>query len=225
MIKAVVFDLDNTVYDYDACNERAMEKLKAFACDKYHISSEQFISEFDKAKHIVKKQLGDTGSSHNRMLYMQVFLEQIGRKPSEGALELYDMYWDTMLENMELYPYVLPLMEELRNRGITIAVLTDLTAHIQHRKIKKLGLAEYVEVMVTSEEAGQEKPSKIAFELVLKKLYEKAKVKPEETMMIGDSKKKDVEGAITSGMKAILYQSEENCSMDKICLDCIEKFV
>jgi putative hydrolase of the HAD superfamily len=221
MIKAVVFDLDNTVYDYDICNEKAMNKLENFACNKYHISGEQFISEFDKAKHIVKKRLGDTGSSHNRMLYMQVFLERIDRKPTDGALELYDIYWDTMLENMELYPYVLPLMKELKNRGITIAVLTDLTAHIQHRKLQKLGLAEFVDVMVTSEEAGREKPSLIAFDLVLKKIFEMSDVKPEEILMIGDSQKKDIDGAGMAGMKALLYRKEEANSMGETCLEYI----
>jgi putative hydrolase of the HAD superfamily len=222
MIKAVVFDLDNTVYDYNYCHEKSMKNLKKFVCDKYGISADRFNFMFDKAKTIVKEQLGNTGSSHNRMLYMQVFLELIGRKPADGALELYDEYWNTMLATMELYPYVIPLMKELRKRGIIIAVLTDLTAHIQHRKIKRLGIADYVEVMVTSEEAGQEKPSPVAFEMILKKLSEKADIKPEQVLMIGDSQTKDVDGAVMGGMKGMLYRKSDANNMNGTCLRYID---
>ena len=127
MIKAVVFDLDNTLYDYDACHERSMSELREYACKKYRISDTRFNKAFQAAKTSVKRQLGNTGASHERMLYMQIFLENIGAKPAGGALDLYDRYWDTALSVMKTFPYVVPLMEGLAARNTEIAVLTDLT--------------------------------------------------------------------------------------------------
>ena len=215
MIKAVIFDLDNTVYNYDYCHEKAMHSLQEFACKKYSLGKEEFYSSFDVAKRNVKAQLGNTGASHNRLLYMQLFLENINRNPVEDALGLYDRYWDTMLENMTLFPYVIPLMKYLKENGIKIGVLTDLTAHIQHRKIARLGLTGYIDVLVTSEEAGQEKPSDIAFN----RLIGKFSCLPDEMLMIGDSQAKDIEGALKVGMKGLLFSLSQAENMEQKVID------
>jgi len=213
LIKAVIFDLDNTVYNYDGCHKIAMQELRKYASVKYSITEDVFNEAFEAAKRDVKCLLGNTGASHNRMLYMQLFLEKIGQNPVDSALDLYDVYWNTMLSNMELFPYVIRLMQQLKEEGIIIGVLTDLTAHIQHRKIAKLGLIPYIDAIVTSEEAGEEKPSKVAFERIALKIN----CKSDEILMIGDSIKKDVEGAISMGMHGLLFVSDEKDRMnDKV---------
>ena len=77
MIKAVVFDLDNTIYNYDKCHIVAMKQLEEYVCDKYGLNKVDFRKNFELAKDEVKKLLGNTAASHNRMLYMQIFLEKI----------------------------------------------------------------------------------------------------------------------------------------------------
>lgn len=218
MIKAVIFDLDNTLYDYDASHKAAMETLRTYACGKYLLSAEVFHSTFHEAKQAVKAQLGNTGASHNRLLYMQTFLELIGKNPVDGAIELYDTYWNTLLENMQLYPYVLPLFDELKAKDIMIGMLTDLTAHIQHRKIRNMGLTGYIDVLVTSEEAGQEKPSKAAFD----KLKSKLPVTPDEMLMVGDSPTKDIEGALHANMHALLFSADRAENMNQKVMEYID---
>lgn len=218
MIKAIVFDLDNTIYDYDKCHEKAMTELKIACMNQFTISEHVFEENFEYAKKLVKKRLENTGSSHNRMLYIQSFLELIGEKPAIYALDLYNVYWDTMLANMIPFPYVIPLFIELKKKNIKIAVLTDLTVHIQHRKLKKLGIAQYVDVLVTSEEAGVEKPDLKMFKLVKEKLN----MKSEELFMVGDSKKKDIQGAETAGIKGILFDESIGSKIQSICMEMIK---
>ena len=218
MIKAVIFDLDNTIYSYDICNEKAMLKLQNFAMDKYGINEETFQTTFNEAKRKVKKQLGNVGASHNRMLYMQFFLEELDRLPTKGALELYDIYWDEVLNNMQLFPYVRPLFSQLKKRGIHIAMLTDLTAHIQHRKIKALGIENDVQVFVSSEEAGEEKPSIKAFDTIKKKLP----CSDDEMIMVGDSKSKDIDGARHCGIRGMLFTNDHSKDMDGIIMRAID---
>jgi len=219
VIHAVVFDLDNTVYDYDLCNREAMKCLSEHACGKYSLSRAVFEEIFRAAKNKVKVRLGNTSASHNRILYMQAFLELLGEPPAKDAVGLYNVYWDRMLETMEPFPYVIPLMETLKRNDIGIAVLTDLTAHIQHRKIGRLGIAEYVDVLVTSEEAGQEKPSGRAFKL----LVEKTDLPPGELLMVGDSREKDCRGAADSGMHSLLFEKSMSETMGSICLEYIRE--
>ena len=48
MIKAVVFDLDNTIYDYDFCHKKAMAELERYACHAFRISADSFVTAFDQ---------------------------------------------------------------------------------------------------------------------------------------------------------------------------------
>lgn len=96
-------------------------------------------------------------------------------------------------------------MEELKNRHIRIGIGTDMTASIQYKKLLKLGLAPYIDFIVTSQEAGVEKPHPHFFDICL----EKAGCLPEECAFVGDNQKKDVKGALDHGMLGIWYSQEK----------------
>jgi len=218
MIKAVVFDLDNTLYDYDLCNEIAEETLLREMSAVFHIDVNESRNLLSNAKKNVKKQLGeDVAASHNRLLYMQNICEQMEKPSTKYAMHFYNCYWDKMLEEMQLYPYVLPLVKELHEQGCKVALLTDLTAHIQYRKLERLGLSDCIDYIVTSEEAGAEKPSGKMFELTLSKLG----MRGEEVIMVGDSLKKDVVGAESCGIKGILF--EKHTDIYSLVIDEIER--
>lgn len=207
--EAVVFDLDNTLYDSDYCYDLAERKLLKVISEEFQMTQTEAEEKFNNAKAIIKRQLGsEVASSHNRLLYMQNICEQCGRNPFLYAMKLYDIYWDAVLENMIPFDYVIPVLDELRSMGIKIGVLTDLTAHIQYRKIEQLGLSEKIDVLVTSEEAGAEKPSPIAFDLILDKLDMKSDV----VLMVGDNSSKDINGAEARGMRALLFDRQSDFS-------------
>lgn len=201
MYKAVIFDLDDTLYDYQSVHELAMEKLKDFTCERFGIGGREFDSAFSWARKAAKSLLGGTAASHNRMIYCQKMLEHLGRNPVDGALDMYDCYWSAMLSGMKLRDGVMLLLERLRADGVKIAVCTDLTAHIQHRKIRQLDLVPYIDVLVTSEEAGAEKPSEKIYSLVLEKL----ELEAEDCLFVGDSQEKDVDAPRRLGMSAMLF--------------------
>ena len=94
---------------------------------------------------------------------------------------------------------------ELRKRKIRIGIGTDMTAYIQYKKLEAIGAEVYIDFMVTSEEAGVEKPHYHLFELCV----EKAGVRVEECAFIGDNVKKDIEGAWESGLRGIWYTQEK----------------
>jgi putative hydrolase of the HAD superfamily len=89
-------------------------------------------------------------------------------------------------------------LQEAKDKGIKMCIVTDLTAQIQMRKWIKLDLGRYIDFLVSSEEAGIEKPASYMFELAMEKLG----VKAEDCIMIGDSEEKDIKGAEALGIKA-----------------------
>ncbi len=207
MYKAVVFDLDDTLYDYQAVHKIAMARLRDFSCKRFCVSEQDFDAAFDWAKKQVKALAGDTAASHNRLLYCQKTLERLGKNPVDGALDMYDCYWDYVLSSMELRDGVIELFKRLKIDGVKIAVCTDLTAHIQHRKIRALGLVPYIDILVTSEEAGAEKPSSKMYSLAFEKLQT---LLPDlqkcQCLFVGDSLQKDVEGPRAFGMDSALFE-------------------
>ena len=78
-----------------------------------------------------------------------------------------------------------------------------MQATFQVEKLKKLNLSKYIDFLVTSEEAGAEKPDKKIFNLALQKM----KLSKSKVIMIGDNIKKDIKGAESIGIKAIYYQA------------------
>lgn len=211
MCKAIIFDLDDTLYDYESIHKSAMKKLRAFACEKMRISEKEFDIAFLAAKKETKELLEETGASHNRMLYCQKTLEKLGKNPVDGALEMYDCYWDSMLSEMKLREGTVQLLERLKADNIKIAICTDLTTQIQHRKIKQLGLVPYIDVLVTSEEAGAEKPNERIYELTYAKLQILIPgIKKSECLFVGDSTEKDVVAPKRFGMDSVLFTNMDN---------------
>lgn len=203
MYKAIVFDLDDTLYEYESLNREAIHMVYDYSCKQLEISESVFESILNHAKNEVKKVLKDTASSHNRLLYFQKMLEYLEKCPTDLALNMYEIYWNHILDNMVLRDGALELLTYCRQREIKIGICTDLTVHIQHRKLKRLGIDKLVDAIVTSEEAGKEKPSEIIYQMILSKL----KVTPEDALFIGDNLKKDVEGPQHIGMKTLWLHS------------------
>lgn len=206
MIKAVIFDIDGTIYSYVENDKIAVEKLCEFAKKVLNVEEKEFRKVYKEARRIVKEErLTDGGARHSRVLFFQTALELLGENPFCHVLEMYDIYWDNFLANMKPFDGAAEFIEKLHRAGVKIALCTDMTAHIQYRKIKQLGLNNFIDFMVTSEETGLEKPAREMFELALKKLN----VTAAETAYFGDSPERDIEGAANVGIKPFWYNGEK----------------
>lgn len=198
-IKAILLDLDDTLYAYKPCHQAGYESCKALAQEKYNISHTDFEVAWKAGRGKVHQDLHGQGASHSRLLYAQKASEVLfGKTHPVFALEMEETYWSVFLETMEFKPGVEAFLQEAKDKGIKMCIVTDLTSQIQMRKWMKLDLGRYIEFLVSSEEAGVEKPGGYMFELAMEKLG----VKAEECIMIGDSEEKDIKGAEAMGIKA-----------------------
>lgn len=189
---AFLFDTDNTLYPYDPAHTAALQAVKDKVVSTFFISPQDFDNAFKEARHQVKKRLQSTASSHNRLLYLQRMLEIMGLGSQVLlALDFEQTYWRTFLANAVLFDGVKELLDDIRLLGIPTAIVTDLTAQIQFRKVVYFELDRYFDYIVTSEEAGFDKPHEAPFQLAL----EKMRPKGDCIWMIGDSSINDIQGA------------------------------
>ena len=195
ILKAVLFDLDGTLYSYDAADKTGTAALQRHVCERLDIDEALFTHTFDQARRDVKAQLPPVAACHNRMLYMQRLCELLDVNPVDYAPEMYDAYWDHFLDSMVLFETVL---------------VTNMTAQIQYRKLRTLGIGSLFDTLVISEEAGMEKPDPAIFAYAL----HKTGLRAGNCVHIGDSFNGDVLGARGAGIPSIWFSSDTQSHPD-----------
>lgn len=207
----VLFDTDNTLYPYDIAHQSAMEEVRNRFIKDFNVNEKIFDKIYTQSRNMVKNQLDGTASSHSRLLYFQYMLENLGLGSQVmHALDLEQAYWRVFLSNANLFDNVLNLLEDIRILTIPSIIVTDLTSQIQFRKMVYFGLDKYFNYIVTSEEAGFDKPHKAPFELAIKKIKDPGKT----IWMIGDNHVNDIRGAKESINAFTLQKNHAGVEVD-----------
>lgn len=211
-VKAVIFDIDDTMYDYTAGDKAAKSAAREYCRCHLAVEADKFDEWYECADRLMVGRIGySCGSVHNRLIRFQCMMELLKKPLFPHVKALYQLYWGTLLKGVEPQPGLKELMKRLKEQKIQIGVGTNMTAFMQYEKLEYLGVGEMVDWMVTSEECGVEKPNPKFFELCVSKSGFSAK----ECLFIGDSLKGDAEGALECGLNAVWYtalgQQEDAC--------------
>lgn len=199
---AVSFDLDGTLYSYDACHAAGLDAAADWARARLGFSRARFTRLYRDGRRAVQQRLNGTASSHNRLLY----LHEAASRPASG-LRLRDVeqleaaYWTAFYRAMRPFRGMRRLLTDLKAASVKLAVTTDMMASVQFCKLGRLGLSDMFDVVVTSEESGAEKPRRAIFELCMRRLG----VTAASVVHIGDDYERDVRGARRAGCDAILF--------------------
>ena len=195
MIKSVVFDLDDTLYDFTSAHAVALHRMADYAWSTLEIPRERFDALQRVAFQRQKALVGETAALHNRLIRCQMMLEAAGKSVFH-APDMANLYWNALLERIRPLPGTNEALGRLRSLGLTVGLGSNMTADWQFAKLKRLGLMAYLDFIVTSEEAGADKPDPRLFRLCA----EKAGCAPGECVFVGDSLERDALGAQRAGM-------------------------
>ena len=204
MIKAVIFDVDNTLYNFTKAHKAAFRALAAYADERLGLSGESFERLHRETAEELRAYMGEVAALHNRCIRYQVMLEKLGLPLYPHVLEMEGFYWDTLLKEAVPSANAKETLRSLKDRGIRIGVGTDMTARMKFIKLEMLVILAYVDFLVSSEEAGAEKPALSFFA----RCVEKAGFGKKECLFVGDSLRKDVLGALDAGLQAVWYGPE-----------------
>ncbi|HLH68802.1 MAG TPA: HAD family hydrolase [Candidatus Dormibacteraeota bacterium] len=114
-------------------------------------------------------------------------------------LDLEQRCWD---EAARLAPDAIPTLEALRASGLRVGIASNapFPPEMLHRQLRRLGLAERLDVAVFSSEVGRRKPAPELYHAALRRLG----AAPNETLYVGDRWLEDYEGPRRLGMEAVL---------------------
>ncbi len=205
MIKAVIFDVDNTLYSYTKAHEAAFDALAAYADRELGMSRPLFEELHQRTEHELRTYMGEVAALHNRCIRYQIMLENQGLPLYPHVLNMNGIYWDALLAAAVPSAGVTDAIRILKEKGLRIGIGTDMTARNQFKKLEVLGLLLYVDFLVSSEEAGAEKPEASFFA----RCVEKSGCRAEECLFVGDSMRKDVQGAMDAGLQAVWYRPDK----------------
>ena len=201
MIKAVLFDLDDTLFDHRGCARDALaavqeshERLREMPFAMLERAHASFLEELH-----TEVMLGRLPLETARVERFRRLLEAAGTPPEPGlAAAAAATYRDTYRAARRGISGAAGLLAAIAARA-RIAVVSNNLLEEQQDKLRTCGLDRFVDVLVVSEEAGVSKPHPVIFRLALDRLN----VAPGEAVMVGDSWEADVAGARAAGIRAI----------------------
>lgn len=194
---AILIDLDDTLYRYAPCHAAGL--AAAHAVDPLGLDMGAYAARYRAARDAVTARLAGQGACRSRLLAFQRMAEDLGiARAAARALTLDEAYWAAFIAAMVPHPAAVAFLARCADAAVPLCLVTDMTAAVQIRKIARLGLADTIAHLVTSEEIGAEKPDPRLFHAGLAKLG----ATPARALMLGDSVEKDVRGALACGITA-----------------------
>jgi len=192
MIKAVIFDFDNTLMDFMRMKRAAVE-----AAVDAMIDAGLTYKKADMIEKIYKVYWKE--GIEDQFIFDKVLTNEFGKIDYKILASGIIGYRRAKDGTLALYPHVNLTLTALTRMGIKMAVVSDAPRLPVWLRICGLGLQHYFDTVVTFDDAGIKKPDPKPFQMALKGLG----TKPEETLMIGDWAERDVVGAKGAGMKVI----------------------
>ena len=197
MIKAVFFDIDDTLYDTSGFAKLARKAALNVMIDAgLPLSPDEA---YDLLREIIKEK-GSNYDKHLNVLTKRVFGEE---KPLLIALGMIT-YHNVKFALLRLFPETMSTLIHLKAQGYHLGVISNGITIKQYEKLVRLGLHHFFHSVITSQEAGVEKPDIAIFELAMRTMGCKA----ENSVMIGNSFNDDALGAIDAGMSAVFLTTE-----------------
>ena len=192
MIKAVIFDLDNTLLDFMKMKEYAVK-----AAISGMIEAGLDIDDEESYKTIVS--IYEEEGWENQQIFNYFLERTVGEVNNKYLAAAIVAYRRAREANLLLYPNVNHTLVELMKAGIKLAVVSDAPSREAWMRIYYLNLHHHFDFVLTFDDTNARKPSPIPFQMALKEL----KTEPSETLMVGDWPERDVAGANNLGIRTI----------------------
>jgi HAD superfamily hydrolase (TIGR01549 family) len=208
--KAIFFDLGETLVtqniEDNLVTMRALEKIsgilprKKSPSELFAIYKQGYkINEAFRTKHHVEIPI--------QAWMPQLLRNALGQEPEDSLVkEAIKIVVSARAENAVAFPDSKPLLERLTTRKISLGIISNVSSHdVAVEILRKVGLIDYFETIVTSAFVGIRKPDPGIFLYALMQF----ELEPRDSVIVGDSERHDVWGGLITGMKTVLVTNRQ----------------
>ena len=203
-IRAVLFDLDHTLWDFRANSRETIADLyQRHQLQASGVTSfDEFISVYERINHDMWNaySLGQIGKEVLRKGRFANTLERFSIHDDNLAEALATDYVRESPLKKNLFPFVHETLSHLQGR-YRLLMITNGFTEVQHVKVANSGLKPYFDHVIVSEQTGFKKPHKAIFDYAASL----ASTTSERCLMVGDNLETDIHGALAAGMQACLF--------------------
>ena len=192
-MRAVLFDLDNTLIDF-----MRMKKISCEAAITAMIDAGLRMPK-EKAYKLLFDLYGVHGIEHGGIF--QIFLEKaVGRVDYRILSKGIAAYRKMQAGYLEPYPHVRSTLIFLRENGLKLGIVSDAPRMKAWMRLAEMGLTDFFDFVVTLDDTGKTKPSALPFKAALRELGIDAR----DILFVGDNPGRDIKGAKAVGMRTAL---------------------
>lgn len=201
--KHLFFDLDHTLWDFDANARMTLEqlhidlKLPDRGIHDFDLFHRNYLAHNERLW--AKYRNGHIKQDELRLKRMWLALLDFQIADEALAKQMSELFLQLLPTRTILFPDTIEVLTYLEEKGYGLHLITNGFEETQHGKLKSSGLDRFFEVVVTSECSNSLKPQPEIFEYA----FEKTGASVEESLMIGDTLDVDILGALNVGMDAV----------------------
>jgi HAD superfamily hydrolase (TIGR01549 family) len=196
---AVLFDLDNTLFDHQHSLSTAIQAIQNKCHQFASFKTEQLIETYERSlqKAYDSYLRGDISYDEKDIIKLRSFFGELGLpEPDQDKIkEFKAVYKVAYRESRRATPGSIETLIELKKACYQLAIVTNGQTTDQNEKAEAIGVASLVDRIFTSQEVGEVKPDPWIFEGALNALDCEARW----SFMVGDDPKTDIQGAINQG--------------------------
>ena len=196
-IRAILFDLDNTLVDFIRMKE---ESCKAAA--QAMVASGLPMKETEAYEHLIKAYFSIGIESDNAF---SEFLKNVGQFDHKILAAAINAYLDAKNKCLKPYPNVKPVLRKLQRRGIFLSIVTDAPKTKAYQRLLDMGIEPYFKFVVGYEDTNNSKHTGLPLLLALEMLRKECPdIANSEILMVGDSIERDMVPAKELGLRTAL---------------------
>jgi HAD superfamily hydrolase (TIGR01549 family) len=200
-LRVVLFDMDDTLFDHSFSLRKGLAAVWRSDPALRARPLAGFVGEYERLLEEIHPRVlhGQTTHAEARVERFRRLFEWAGSPRSESEVTaLSDRYRSTYQDSRRPVEGAPALLRSLHGR-VAVGVVSNNHTAEQREKAKAIGIGEYLDFLLTSEDAGVEKPKPGIFRAALSR----AGAKPSEAVMVGDNWSADIVGARTAGIRPV----------------------
>lgn len=203
MKQHIFFDLDRTLWDFEANSEATFRDMyKNFQLEAKGVKDfPVFFTEYQKINHDLWAQYR-LGKIQKEWLSVERFYQSLLLYKIDDrslATEMSKFYIEVSPTKTKLFPFVFEVLDYLKSKNYPMHIITNGFPEVQYVKLKNSKLAAYFDKIVISEEVGYKKPAKEIFQ----HCQDLLQIQPSECWIIGDDAEVDILGGNNAQWKTI----------------------